>query len=302
MEQILLVEDDRTNRIVMATYLREAGYVVDEAEDGKLAWEQLKKCKDYALVITDRLMPNMDGLKLAEHMKANRELRHVPILMQTGSDKPEAVAEGIAAGVYYYLTKPYKKEALLRLVKAGISERRQHEWFEQRARRQKEALGTFVKGEFQIRTPEEAQNISFLLGNLFPNPVLAVSGLYELMLNAIEHGNLGIGFEEKAKLLAASEWEKEIANRLKSPAYADKKVTVRYAQIENRVQVIIQDEGPGFDWRPYLEIEPSRATQSNGRGIAKANLLSFDRLAFKENGNQVEVSSILPKRSAAQAA
>jgi CheY-like chemotaxis protein len=294
MEQILLVEDEAVNRFLIGTCLRKAGYEVEEAEDGRQALERLRRKSDYALVVTDRRMPHMDGLELARHMQADPLLRHVPVLMETGSDQPDEVVEGIAAGVYYYLTKPFKEETLLRLVKAGINERRRHEWFEQRAQRHKEALGTFVTGEFHIRTPEEAQNIAFLLGNLFPRPVLAVSGLYELLLNAIEHGNLGIGYEGKGKLLAESRWEKEIADRLKAPPYAARKVVLHYAQDDAKIQVSIQDEGAGFDWRPYMEIEPSRATQSNGRGIAKANLLSFDALIFKGNGNQVEISSLRP--------
>ncbi len=293
MEHILLVEDEPTNRMIMSACLRQAGYGVDEAEDGLVAWEKLSKRTDYALIVTDRCMPNMDGLELALRLKEHPILRYTPVLIQTASDRPEEVVEGITVGVYYYLIKPYKEETLLALVKAGIRERRQHEWFEQRVHRQKEALDTFVKGEFHIRTLDEAQNISFMLGSLFPRPALAVSGLYELMLNAIEHGNLAIGFEEKARLLGASSWEQEVANRMKLPQYAGRKVTVQFTHLPEQLEVVISDEGNGFDWRPFLEIEPSRATQGNGRGIAKANLLSFEELAYIGNGNQVQVSAPL---------
>jgi hypothetical protein len=46
--------------------------------------------------------------------------------------------------------------------------------------------------------------------------------------------------------------------------------------------------GAGFAWQPFLEIEPSRATQGSGRGIAKANLISFDELIYQGKGNQVQ--------------
>src|SRR5262249_13472562 len=146
--------------------------------------------------------------------------------MQTGANSPEEVVEGIRAGVYYYLTKPYQEETLLNLVQAAIRERKNHELFEARLAKQREALGSFVKGEFHIRTLEEAQNIAFLLGSLFPRPELAASGLYELLLNAIEHGMLGIGYETKGKLLAAEDWDAEIARRLNLPENAVKKVRV----------------------------------------------------------------------------
>jgi len=304
MERILLAEDETTGRRILAACLHRAGYKVDEAEDGKEAWERLQKQRDYALIVTDRRMPNMDGLELAKRVQADSGLCHIPILMQTSANAPEEVVEGIKAGVYYYLAKPYQEETLLSLVKAGIRERRQHEWFEARNSRQQEALGTFVRGEFRIHTPEEAQNVAFLLGSLFPRPDLAVLGLYELLLNAIEHGNLAIGYEEKAALLASSRWEEEIAKRLKLPEHASKHVMVQFAQDAKQLEVIICDQGAGFDWRPYLDIEPSRATDASGRGIAKANHLSFDQLTYQGKGNQVQVVTKLAagqeKRSAAR--
>ena len=291
MERILVVEDEPTNRTILVTCLQQAGYTVDEAEDGVGAWELLKGNSAYAIIVTDRRMPNMDGLELALRIKGDPLLRYVPVLMQTASDKPEEVVEGITAGVYYYLVKPYKEETLLALVQAGIRERRQHELFEQRVQRHKEGLNTLMEGQFHIHTPEDAQSTAYLLGNLFPRAAMAVSGLYELMLNAIEHGNLAIGFEEKTRLLNASSWEAEIARRIKLPQYADKKVVVEFKHSTPRLEVVITDEGNGFDWRPFLEIEPGRATQSNGRGIAKANLLSFQELTYLGKGNQVKVAA-----------
>ncbi len=289
MEHILLVEDEPTNRAILATHLRQAGYTVDEAFDGQAALEMLTANTQYAIVVTDRRMPRMDGLQLFANMKMHKALDQIPVIMQTAATAPEEVVEGIKAGVYYYLAKPYQEETLLTLVKAAIRERRKNEVFESRFQRQREALGKVVKGEFEISTPEEAQNISFLLGGLFPRPELAVTGLFELLLNAVEHGNLGIGLEGKAKLLASSQWEETIHRRLTRPENNDKKVTIQFTQAADRLEVLITDQGPGFDWRPFLEIEPSRATQANGRGIAKANLLSFDRLTYLGKGNQVQV-------------
>lgn len=51
--------------------------------------------------------------------------------------------------------------------------------------------------------------------------------------------------------------------------------------------VTISDEGDGFDWRPYLEIDPAQATDTHGRGIALARMLSFDDLWYTGTGSQV---------------
>ena len=136
---------------------------------------------------------------------------------------------------------------------------------------------------------EDAQNVALLIGGLFDKSEAAATGLYELLVNAIEHGNFGIGFELKAELLAAGTWEEEILRRASLPENAGKVATVTLKRVENALEIEIADQGPGFNWRPFLLIEPSRATRSNGRGIAKANLLAFDSLAYKAPGNVVVI-------------
>ena len=68
MERILLVEDEKTNLRILSAYLRKTGHEVDEAEDGEAAWQKLNPPSgadsNYALVVTDRNMPRMDGLEL----------------------------------------------------------------------------------------------------------------------------------------------------------------------------------------------------------------------------------------------
>lgn len=284
---ILLVEDDRTSMDILSVYLERAGYDIDQAVDGQQAWEKLQGNHHYDLVVTDRLMPNMDGMELFLRIRGDAKLNHIPVIMETGANDPEEIREGIKAGVYYYLTKPYEEETLLTLVRSAIDESTQQEDFRQRLEREQNALGTFNKGEFQISTPEEVENLSFLLAGLFARPDRAVVGLYELLMNAIEHGNLGLGQETKATLIAANEWHSEITRRLALPENQDKKVRVTFEQNDGSVSITITDSGAGFNWRPYLEIEPSRATKGSGRGIAKANMLCFEHIEFKAPGNQV---------------
>lgn len=115
MERILLSEDDRSNRTVLCAQLSQAGYTVDEAEDGEAAWDMLNGAADYSIVVTD-WRPRLDGLELFKRMQNSNWLRHVPVILQTGSNTPSEVEEGIRAGVYYYLVKPFESKALLALL------------------------------------------------------------------------------------------------------------------------------------------------------------------------------------------
>ncbi len=123
--RILLVEDEPTNMLVLSATLRQAGYHVDEVTDGLKAWQHLNHDNNYALVVTDRLMPHMDGLELFACMKKDARFKTIPVIMQTAAIAPEQVVEGIRSGVYYYLTKPYQEDTLLTLVRSAIRERTQ---------------------------------------------------------------------------------------------------------------------------------------------------------------------------------
>lgn len=291
MQRILLVEDERVNREMVTTYLTEHGFTVDTAVDGVIALDMLHKDSDYGAIITDRIMPNMDGMALLSEIRKTPRLQGIPIIMQTGASLPVEVIEGIKSGVYYYLVKPYEEQALIALVRSAIDSHIRENVFRQNATIQHNALNHLRQGRFEFRDLADAERIATFLGSLYHRPELAMFGLYELLVNAVEHGNLEIGFAEKSRLLEQGNWEQEVTMRLALPENATKTVSVEFTHENGLMDVMITDMGKGFNWRPYLEIEPARATQSNGRGIAKANQLSFDTMTFMGNGNQLRVTA-----------
>jgi CheY-like chemotaxis protein len=292
MGRVLVVEDEPTNMAILAAYMRKAGHQTEQASDGVEALEKLVRDNAFDVVVTDRRMPRMDGLELFRRAMADPRLRTIPFIMQTAATAPDEVVEGIQAGVYYYLTKPYHEETLITLVNAAAKQRSQIGALEDSASRQREFLAnTFKQCEFEVRSLQECEEIALFLGDLFSDPEAAANGLYELILNGLEHGIARIGYEEKSHLLAASTWESELQRRLRDPARAAEAVRVFARKSEAGIQASIKDPGPGFNWSSFLEIDPSRATRPNGRGIAKANLLSFETLRFNPAGNEVTVTA-----------
>ena len=79
----------------------------------------------------------------------------------------------------------------------------------------------------------------------------------------------------------------DLARRLSLPEYAQRTVSLEFRRNGGAVEVLITDQGNGFDWRPYLELDASRAFHSHGRGIALARKLSFESLEYLGKGNQV---------------
>jgi len=65
------------------------------------------------------------------------------------------------------------------------------------------------------------------------------------------------------------------------------KVYVRYERSEEKLRLLIRDEGKGFDPQPYMQLDPDRLTHNHGRGIAMANMVSFDEIEYRGGGNEV---------------
>jgi hypothetical protein len=145
--------------------------------------------------------------------------------------------------------------------------------------------------KFRIRTVEEAMLLSPFLSAMFRDPERVRTGIFELLLNAVEHGCLGIGHELKIKLTGNRTWQTEIARRQSLPENRKKSAEVVIARRPDGIFLVITDPGTGFEWKPWLSLDPARAGDAHGRGIARARNISFDSLTYNATGNQVAAHS-----------
>jgi len=120
--KILAVDDEEFNLDILASCMTEAGYEVIEAEDGTTALQRLEEHPDLEVIVLDRMMPNMNGMEFLKRLKTDGRFQNVAVIMQTAAAASEQVLEGIKAGVYYYLTKPYEDAMLLSIVKAALDD------------------------------------------------------------------------------------------------------------------------------------------------------------------------------------
>jgi hypothetical protein len=157
-----------------------------------------------------------------------------------------------------------------------------YETYPDEARRQ---LRKLVGAELTCRTREDAELLADRLARLLPEPAPSRLGLVELMLNAVEHGNLEIGSSRKARLLREHRLEAEIANRLQCEPYRSRRVRVRVICAEPEIEIEIRDDGPGFAWRSALTAELVADERPNGRGIALTREVCFPSLEYRDPGN-----------------
>lgn len=285
---VLVVDDEAPMRDLLREYLEPEGYTVVTAKDGAEAWGLLEDGSlHFDALLTDRNMPRMNGLQLLAKVQQEPRFHELPVIFQTAYAAREEMAEGLRAGVYYYLAKPYDRLVLLALLGTAIDEYRQRCHLRSEASRRNQALGLLRSGEFRYRTLEESHLLTPLLAQLSCDPQKVVAGLSELLVNAVEHGNLEITYPEKGALLAQGLWQEEIERRLALPEYRDRYARVELLAEARQTTFIITDQGRGFDWHKYLAFDPDRAMDIHGRGIALSRLMSFDSLEYLGSGNQV---------------
>ncbi len=287
--RILVVDDEPFNLDIVSEYLEDGGYALEMASSGEEAWDILHNSgRSFDLVILDRMMPGIDGMEVLRRIKADVQLGDLPVIMQTAAASPEQVREGLAAGAYYYLTKPFEPESLQSIVQAALDDLRQRRNLSQRIELHVEAFRTLENGSFTFRSLDEAHALAALAASLCDEPEIVVLGLSELLINAVEHGNLGIRFEEKSRLREDGRWEAEVARRLAMDEYAGRQARLTITSRDDGWDFEVEDDGDGFDWSNYLELAPERAFAPNGRGIALARQLAFTSLEYQGKGNRVK--------------
>lgn len=284
----LVVDDKLVNRKFLVMSLEAAGIESVEAVDGVEAWELLDQDPGrFHVVLLDRMMPRMDGMEVLAKIKEHGTLKDVPVIMQTAADRRQDAIEGIDAGVYHYVTKPYDGKVIATMAQSAITEYQHRKRLRSELDKRKSALALLIDGHFELRTTAEADELAILLASGLPRSNTVLLGLSELLINAVEHGNLAMDYERKSELVEAGAWDAALDERLLDETYGQRKVSVRVTRDAARVSITIEDEGDGFDWRKYTDLDAERAFDAHGRGIALSRKLSFDDVEFRGRGNVV---------------
>ena len=120
--RILVADDDRVVRRIVVTKLSGLGYDVTDVEDGQEALEVLEGGQVHNLLITDSLMPRMNGLQLVRALRqnSNPDLAILPIIMLTSRQGEQDIIEGLEAGVDDYVIKPFSPDELAARVRTVL--------------------------------------------------------------------------------------------------------------------------------------------------------------------------------------
>ncbi len=152
-------------------------------------------------------------------------------------------------------------------------------------------VGDVLQGKFKLISRREAQSLAVLLSFGSPQSAFVAVGLLELIINAIEHGCLEIGHDEKGELIEKGMLNAEIRRRRIMPKYAERYVIIEYEKQGDRLVFTITDPGGGFDYEAYLT-NTNGHEKKHGRGIIMAKGC-FDELEYFGRGNVVKATHFL---------
>jgi two-component system sensor histidine kinase/response regulator len=120
---LLVVDDDATNRDVLSRRLKRQGHRVETASNGRDALQLMSETA-FDAVLLDIMMPDMDGYEVLGHIKGDRRLQHVPVIMISAIDEVQSVVRCIEAGAEDYLAKPFDPTLLRARITASLEKKR----------------------------------------------------------------------------------------------------------------------------------------------------------------------------------
>lgn len=151
---LLVVDDDASNRDMLARRLQRQGYEIFTAESGQRTLELVRE-RRFDLVLLDMIMPGLDGFQVLQQLKTDESLRHVPVLMISALDDIDGIVRCIEIGAEDYIAKPFNPVFLRARIGAALEKKR-------------------LRDQEQIylkRIQEEQEKAERLLLNILPMPI-----------------------------------------------------------------------------------------------------------------------------------
>jgi len=286
--KVLVVEDDSFSRQYLTSLVRLGDYEVMEARDGA---EGLQMFESFApdLVFSDISMPVMDGLEMLERIR--RKSHDTIVVMTTAFGNPEFTLKALRLRANDYLVKPVIPRDIIANLKkyAAVLAARSVE---------REVVGFILERYLKLRLDNRLEVLGIVAdrlmqetaGRILPADRMGVRlGLLEIIINAIEHGNLGITYCDKTDAMEKKDFGllDLVSERMNKEPHKSRRVQIEFQMNAEICEWVIIDEGEGFDWRNVPDAnDPDNLMSMHGRGILLARL-NFDEVLFVGNGNKV---------------
>jgi len=155
--EILIVEDSLTQSENLMYILKEKGYQVRHAINGKKAMEMLSMSKP-SIIISDIIMPEMDGYELCRHIRQDENLKDIPVILLTSLSDVGDVIKGLESGASNFITKPYNDDHLISRI-----QQLQENVILRESSKDEGGISVFFSGEYHLINAAPSQILDLLL-------------------------------------------------------------------------------------------------------------------------------------------
>jgi CheY-like chemotaxis protein len=287
MTSVLVVDDSPVDLRLVGGLLEErTDFEVRYAEDGVEAMAEIQR-RAPDLVLTDLMMPKMDGLELVTLVRQKHPL--VPVVLITGRGNEEIAVEALERGAASYVPKRNLSENLLDTVQTVLAlshHKRQHEEMMGCLTRQR---STFVLDNdptliYPLVSHLQEQTAQMGLGDEGERTRLGVA-LEVALTNALYHGNLEIDPELRQNDRRAC--AELAARRCRQPPYQDRRIYLDWKLSRHGGLFVVRDEGSGLDFASLPDLsDPASLEQTGSRRMLLMRTL-VDEVVYNETGRTV---------------
>ncbi|QDU98722.1 ATP-binding response regulator [Lignipirellula cremea] len=289
MAKILVVDDTLRDRTLVGGLLkRESGWEVSTAVDGCDALEQIEASAP-DVVVTDMMMPRLNGLELVKVMKKKHPL--IPVILMTSHGGEELAVQALQAGAASYSSKEMLNKTLIETVENVLS-------VSQQKRSEARILAHVEETEYAFELENDSEAVPVMVAylrdaceriGLIAESERALVGvaLDEALVNAIFHGNLELDSELRDN--DHKRYRELVEERSGQAPYRDRRIRVSALIRKEEARFTIGDDGPGFDPSSLPDpTDPANLTRLGGRGILLMRTF-MDEVEFNAAGNEVRM-------------
>jgi signal transduction histidine kinase len=244
--KILIVDDNRINRITLSRSVEQQGHVVSLAEDGQQALEMLGSA-EFDVVLLDIIMPEMDGYQVLERVKSDPETRDIPVIVISALDEIDSAVRCIEIGAEDYLPKPFNPVLLRARLSASLEKKKL-----------RDLEKAYLQQEVMLRQSEKLATLGKLSAGMaheLNNPAAATQRGAEQLLTAFSrlmrtHLRLGDLYLTDSHRTALLSFEEMAQERAKQPVKMD---TLQRSDREDKLEAWLEEQGIDNAW----EIAPN---------------------------------------------
>jgi len=287
MPKVLIVEDSSDQALMMTGLLEVAGFSCEIAADGQAALEALERSTP-DIVVTDLVMPELDGLKLVEI--TTEKYPSVPVVLVTAYGSGEVAVRALKKGAASYVPKRRLVNVLVSTVEDVLLVARER-------REQVRLLDYLDESRFRFRLGNDQEVIGGLVNFLQDqlrvryvscSETLCVQtgiAIHEALRNAMHHGNLEV--DSSLRQGSSRDYDAMVVERLGDEAFSERAVTATATFSAGEFRCTILDEGKGFDPNDVPDpTDPENLMRVSGRGLYLISTF-MDEVAHNDVGNEI---------------